>query len=185
MTEKSKLKKEIREWVVLITVGGFIYLMGWHTAIIGKIQQLFLASGVIQPREITEERYASYDFLLEDFEGNRVTFESFKGRVVFINFWATWCPPCIAEIPDIHDLYKEKGQEIKFVMISLDRDEEKARKYIKNHEYEFSTYFLRSALPKTFDTHSIPTTYLLDKKGRIRVENHGMAKYNTSSFRDS
>lgn len=180
---KGKLKKELREWIVLLTVGGFIYFMGWHTLIIGKIQQAVLLTGIIQPTEVKEERYASYDFVIEDMDGNRILFKEFEGKTLFVNFWATWCPPCIAEMPDIHELYKETSSEVAFVMISLDQNEEKAKSFVQKKDYEFPIYFLRSRLPASYDTHAIPTTYLLDKKGQVIIENHGMAKYNSSSFK--
>lgn len=179
----NKIKKEIREWVILITVGGFIYFMGWHTIIASKIQQVVLSTGIISPSEVSEERYASYEFILENLDGERISFQEFKGKTVFINFWATWCPPCIAEMPDIHDLFEETNENVAFVMISLDRSEDRAKEFVLEKEFEFPVYFLRSGLPNTYKTHSIPTTYLLDKEGRIRVENSGMAKYNTDSFK--
>lgn len=180
---KRKIKRELIEWVVLISVFGIIYLTGWHTEVIGRIQQVVLATGIIQPSIVETEKTASYEFLLEDLEGNNVPFDSFKGEVIFVNFWATWCPPCIAEMPDIHQLYKDKKDEVQFVMISLDRDREKARAFIAKKDFEFPVYFLKSKLPIDYDTHSIPTTYVLDKNGSIKVENHGMAKYNTEDFK--
>lgn len=180
----SKIRKEIREWIILITVGSFIYLMGWHTLIASKLQQAILATGIISPSEIKEERFASYEFVLENVDGQRVHFSDFKEKTVFVNFWATWCPPCIAEMPDIHDLYEETGEEVNFVMISVDQDENKARNFVKEKGFDFPIYFLRSGLPQGYDTHAIPTTYLIDKNGKIKIENSGMAKYNTSSFKE-
>ncbi|MEQ6166507.1 TlpA disulfide reductase family protein [Ekhidna sp. MALMAid0563] len=180
---KQKIKKELLEWIVLLSVFGIIYLAGWHTEVIGRIQQVVLSTGIIQPSIVDEEKTASYDFMIEDLDGKKVQFEEFKGEVVFINFWATWCPPCVAEMPDIHRLYEDQKDQVRFIMISLDQDEEKAHKFISKKGFDFPVYFLRSPLPANFNTRSIPTTYVLDKKGKIKVENHGMAKYNTDSFR--
>lgn len=179
---KKKIKKEVIEWIALITVFGIIYLTGWHTEVIGRMQQAVLSTGIIQPELVEEERKASYNFWVEDFEGNKIQFSEFEGEVVFLNFWATWCPPCVAEMPDIHDLYGKQNSKVTFVMISLDSDEKKAREFIKRKEFEFPVYFLRSTLPDTYETHSIPTTYVIDKEGFLKVENHGMAKYDTDSF---
>ncbi|MEQ9467318.1 MAG: TlpA disulfide reductase family protein [Ekhidna sp.] len=181
---ERKIKKEIIEWAVLLTVIGVIYLGGWHTEVIGRMQQVVLSTGIISPDYSDEEKLAAYDFWLEDIDGNQVDFRSFKGEVVFLNFWATWCPPCVAEMPDIHNLYEQTDPVVRFVMISLDRDEQKAKEFVKRKEFDFPVYFLRSNLPASYDTHSIPTTYVLDKTGRIKVENQGMAKYNTSKFRE-
>ena len=158
------MRKKLREWVLLITVGSFIYLMGWHTVIASKIQQVILSTGIISPSEVKEERFASYDFVLEDEFGDRVHFENFKGKTVFINFWATWCPPCIAEMPDIHRLYEETNEQVEFVMISVDQNESKAKIFVENKSFDFPIYFLRSGLPSGYNTRSIPTTYLIDKE---------------------
>lgn len=179
---KKKIKKELIEWILLITVFGTIYLGGWHTEVIGRIQQLILSTGIITPTLAEEEKPVSYDFWLEDMNGNKVSFESFKDQVVFLNFWATWCPPCVAEMPDIHDLYLE-NDKAEFVMISMDKDEMKAKSFVQRKGFEFPIYFLRSTLPPTYNTQSIPTTYLIDKEGLVKVENHGMAKYNTPTFK--
>ncbi|WP_425390833.1 TlpA family protein disulfide reductase [Ekhidna sp.] len=181
---KSKIKKELIEWILLISVAGIIYLGGWHTTIIGKIQQGILATGIIRPDTPEEKKYANYDFDLESLDGESNSFSSFKGEVIFVNFWATWCPPCIAEMPDIHQLYQEKNQQISFIMISVDDNEEKAKDFIEKKQFDFPVYFLRSSLPDSYDIHSIPTTYVIDKNGMIHIENHGMAKYNTDSFKE-
>jgi thiol-disulfide isomerase/thioredoxin len=180
---KPKIRKELIEWVIMITVFGVIYLGGWHTELIGRLQQAVLYTGIISPDKVDEEKSASYDFRLEILNGESLSFSEMKGKVVFINFWATWCPPCIAEMPDIHALFKEKGDEVEFVMISLDQDEQKAKDFIERKEFEFPVYYLRSALPSSYDTHSIPTTYVIGKDGLIKVENHGMAKYSSESFK--
>ena len=180
---KGKIKKELREWIVLLSVGGFIYLMGWHTFLIGKLQQAVLYTGILSPSEISDKRVASYDFKLETLDGTEVHFSEFENKTVFINFWATWCPPCIAEMPDIQSLYDETNGDVSYVMISLDQDENKAREFVKKRGFSFPIYFMRSSLPKTYNTHAIPTTYLIDKTGMIKVENHGMAKYNSSKFK--
>ncbi len=179
---KRKVKKELIEWIVLVSVFGIIYLAGWHTEVIGRMQQVVLSTGLITPSIVEEGKKASYDFWLEDFNGNRIDFKEFEGEVVFMNFWATWCPPCVAEMPDIHDLYQKNKDDVKFVMISLDQEEFKAVQFVSRKEFKFPTYFLRSNLPKTYNTHSIPTTYVMDKEGFVKVENHGMAKYDTDKF---
>ncbi len=182
MKNKRKKQREIIEWAVLIIVVGVIYLGGWQTQVIGKLQQGVLATGIFSPDLVEKELEASYDFQLRDLLGNELSFTEFEGQVVFLNFWATWCPPCIAEMPDIHHLY-EQDTGTAFVMISLDRDKEKARKFIEEKGFTFPVYFLNSSLPSTYDIQSIPTTYLLSKDGKIKVKNHGMAKYNSKKFR--
>lgn len=180
---KKALKKELIEWVVILSVIGIVYLGGWHTEVIGKFQQAVLSTGIISPSISEDQVNASYNFVLEDLEGNQVSFSDFKNEVVFVNFWATWCPPCIAEMPDIHSLYESSKDSVTFIMISLDKDEKKALDFIDRKGFDFPVYFLRSGLPSMYNIHSIPTTYVIDKEGIIQVENHGMAKYNTKKFK--
>lgn len=183
MAKKSR-KREMIEWTVLITAGAILYFTGLHTEVIGQVQRIVLATGIITPDvEESSETKASYDFQLTDLEGNEVDFSSFRGKTVFLNFWATWCPPCIAEMPDIQDLHDKTKDDVAFVMISLDEDPEKARKFIKRKEYNFPVYFLNSALPSVYNPRSIPTTYVISPDGKIAVERHGMAKYDTEEFR--
>lgn len=181
---KPKLRKELIEWTVMITIFGIIYLGGWHTEVIGKLQQAVLYTGIISPDHVDDEKVASYDFTLETIDGKTIAFSEMKRKVVFINFWATWCPPCVAEMPDIHSLYEDKGDSVEFLMISLDQDEQKARNFIERKKFKFPVYFLRSSLPSSYNTHSIPTTYVIGRDGLIKVENHGMAKYNSENFKE-
>ncbi len=179
---KKKVRKELIEWIILLSVIGIIYFGGWHTEVVGRIQQVVLTTGILSPNEVEETKIASYNYLLEDLEGKQISFTEFEGDVVFVNFWATWCPPCIAEMPDIQSLYEKQKEGVRFAMISLDQDETKAKEFISRKGFDFPVYFLRSRLPDSYDTHSIPTTYVMDKKGYVKIENHGMAKYNTSKF---
>jgi len=142
-----------------------------------------LSTGVISPDEVSGNLQASYDFKLLDQDGQDVPFDSFEGQVVFLNFWATWCPPCVAEMPDINSLYDETSDSVSFVMISLDKDRKKAMEYVAANEFDFPIYFLNSSLPNTYNVRSIPTTYVLSKEGKVKVANHGMAKYNSKSFK--
>ena len=180
---KKKIKREFIEWAVLVGVFGIIYLGGWHTEVLGRLQQAILYTGMFSPNAVEDPKKANFDFHLTDIEGNSVRFREQQGNVVFLNFWATWCPPCIAEMPDINDLYLKKREEASFFLVSVDKDKQKAIDFVKRKKFDFPIYFLNSPLPEGYDIRSIPTTYLIDKHQNIRVENHGMAKYNTEKFR--
>ena len=109
----------------------------------------------------------------------------FKGKVIFINLWASWCPPCVAEMPSINDLYQSiKEDSIVFLMISLDQDRNKALDYVKGKEFNFPVYFPAKSLPLQFQSETIPTTFVLDKSGNIAVEEKGLANYDNEEFRD-
>ncbi len=179
-----KISKEIREWIILAVVFGGLYLTGLHTEVLGFLQRGVIATGIIRPDISSDYGQIEEDFILEDSNGTRISFSDLEGQTVFINLWATWCPPCIAEMPDIHELYEETKGDVTFLMVSRDREEEKAKAWIERRGYEFPVYFLRSRLPNILQTQAIPTTFVVDPAGKIVVKNAGMAKYNTKAFRE-
>jgi thiol-disulfide isomerase/thioredoxin len=181
---KKTYKRELIEWTILVVVGLTLYLTGWHTEVIGQLQRVVLATGVMKPdTEENPDKNASYDFRLVNMGGRMVEFSEFQGQTVFLNFWATWCPPCIAEMPDIQDLYEKKGNDVAFVMISLDEDPDKARRFIERKGFDFPVYFPSSRLPSVYPHRTIPTTYVISPEGKIALSQSGMAKYDTEGFR--
>lgn len=182
-----KIKREVIEWIVMIVVFLGLYLTGMHTQVIGMVQRVVLAPGFIKPEILSEEEQlqVSYNFKLTDANGATVSFESFKGKTVFLNLWATWCPPCIAEMPDINDLYgKVDLNEVAFVMVSRDDDFQKAVNFTKKKEYDFPVYSAASRLPEVFQTNSIPTTFVISPEGKLVAKRMGMAKYDSDEFRN-
>lgn len=110
-----------------------------------------------------------------------VAFSDLKGKVIFVNNWASWCPPCIAEMPSIQELKsKLKGIDVEFVMASFDEDREKAMKFMTKRNYDFNIYFPGREYP--FATSSIPATFIIDKRGNAVVEHVGMADYNSDEI---
>lgn len=182
---EEKTKKEIKSWVVFLIVIGTLWITGLHRPIIAQVNRLVLWTGVIQPNTKSSEsntKVGTLSLLNED--GQVVTLDSFKGKVVFVNFWATWCPPCIAEMPGIENLYQSADhQNINFAIISLDDDFEKAKAFKKKKGYTFPIFTLASQLPPELEADVLPTTYVLDKDGVIKMKHDGMAKYDSDSFK--
>lgn len=184
--KKKSIKRDLIEWGIFIAIISALYLTGLHTPVLGALQGLVLKTGIIQP-DLHDESLgqADYDFLLQDADGHTLSFEKFRGKTLFVNLWATWCPPCIAEMPDINNLYNEIAREdIAFVMISLDDNFEKAKTFVVEREFDFPVYTLNSPLPPVFNSRSIPTTYVISPDGKILAKHQGMAKYNTATFKD-
>ncbi|MBR9999412.1 MAG: TlpA family protein disulfide reductase [Cyclobacteriaceae bacterium] len=183
-----KVRREIIEWAVIIGIGLVLYLTGLHTQVIGTLQGLVLKTGIIKPDTSPGEVIApaEYNFKLVDQEGRLLEGSSLEGEVVFMNFWATWCPPCIAEMPDINRLYGELQEEsdIRFILVSLDEDFNKAIEFVKERGYDFDIYQFASPVPMVYESRAIPTTFVLSPEGEIVVKKEGMAKYNSESFRN-
>ena len=187
---KINFKKEIRDWGIIAMVLGLLYITGSLTHVAAFAQRIVLSTGVISPDVSipeSDKKQADYDFSLLTFEDEEFDFNQLKGKVVFLNFWASWCAPCIAEMPGIQKVYEEyKGNDqIAFVMVSLDREAEKAIKLIDKKKYTFPVYKpdMSTGIPGMYNSPSIPTTFVLNKEGKIDTKKVGMADYNSKKFR--
>ncbi|GAB3585320.1 TlpA family protein disulfide reductase [Hymenobacter daeguensis] len=117
-------------------------------------------------------------------DGKAVNLSDLKGKVVFVNLWASWCPPCRAEMPGIEALYqKVDHSKIAFVMLSLDDDAAKARQFVQSKGYTFPVYLRTGDLPTPFDSNSIPSTVILGPDGQVAARHDGMAEYDTPEFK--
>lgn len=119
------------------------------------------------------------DVAFKDGQGKTVELSSLKGKVVFINFWATWCPPCRAEMPSINTLYKKfkDSSNVVFLMVDVDGKYEKSRSFVKENGYDFPLYVPAGEIPSSLLGNAIPTTVILNKKGKIVKRHEGAADY--------
>ncbi len=127
-----------------------------------------------------------YNFAIKDLDGNKLSFEQFKGKVIFLNLWATWCGPCRAEMPAIQELYSDvEKDQIVFVMLSIDKDSDKGKivRYIKNNEFTFPVYQPSGRLTKQLWVPTIPTTLVVSKDGKIVAKEVGTTDFNTAKFK--
>jgi thiol-disulfide isomerase/thioredoxin len=185
--------KQVPGWVYILVVFGFLYITGLHTEVIGQIQRLMLATGIKNAdvpkrdtptypiQESPSQPQAGEGFMLAGLDGKPVPFESLRGKVVFLNIWATWCPPCIAEMPNIQSLYeKVDSDKISFVMLSVDEgSNDKVQKFIDKKGYTFPVYRPASQIPDEFQSSAIPTTFIISPRGKIMDRHEGMADYDT------
>lgn len=112
------------------------------------------------------------DFTEKDLAGKPLSVSGLKGKVVLIDFWATWCPPCRAELPHVIKVYeKQHAKGFEVVGISLDSDRAKLDSFLKTQKMTWPQYFdgagWGNKLAKKYGVNSIPATYLLDREGKI------------------
>lgn len=105
----------------------------------------------------------------------RKDFASLDGKVVFLNIWATWCPPCREEMPSIQRLYEQFRDDpnVEFVLVSIEDTSEQVLEFMEKHEYTIPTYTSISKIPSRFKTRGIPATFLLAKDGTTAVFEEG------------
>ncbi|TDE09189.1 TlpA family protein disulfide reductase [Dyadobacter psychrotolerans] len=154
---------------------------GWTIQSLMKIG-LFQPKIDKQPDEAAAEPLPNVYF--KNGDGKAVDLASLKGKVIFINFWATWCPPCIAEMPSINDLYtKFKDKEnVVFLMVDVDGNYQKSDSFMKKHHYALKVVSPASEIPPVFMQGAVPTTVILDQEGKMVYRQEGAADYSSDEM---
>jgi thiol-disulfide isomerase/thioredoxin len=183
-----KILKEIAKTGLSLLI---ILVVLKYTGLIGSLsyatQSAVMKTGLLDAdAEANGAELFDYNFAVKDLRGNKFSFDKYKGKVVFLNLWATWCGPCRAEMAGIQKLYSTmSGDSISFVMLSLDkdRDKEKVVKYIKDKEFTFPVFLPSGYLSEQLNVPSIPTTFVIGKDGKIAMKEIGTTNFNTPKFK--
>ncbi|MBU3104527.1 TlpA family protein disulfide reductase [Clostridium gasigenes] len=117
----------------------------------------------------TTTKEKAIDFKLKDLNGKDVSLNDFKGKNVLLNFWATWCPPCKAEMPDIEKLYQEnKNSDLVILAVNLGEDKQTVKSFIEKNKYNFDILLDSDQdVAIKYNIVSIPTSFFIDKEGNI------------------
>lgn len=145
-----------------------------------------IATGVLNTgikKDAPDKQPVTTSFSFSSPEGNTLTSSTLQGKVVFINFWASWCPPCRAEMPSLNSLYLTLKNDNRFVFlfVSEDDDRTKASEYLKKNNFSIPMYYRNQVSPEMFSG-TLPTTIVLDKKGNIVMKHTGLAGYDNEKF---
>ncbi len=156
---------------------------------IGKLAKIYInrllafspsVENVEDQQTLTSE---DFDVRLQSLNGQQLNFVKFQGEVTLVNFWATWCPPCIAEMPSLQHLYNDYGDKVNFVFVT-NEDRKTIQAFLAKHEYKLPVYQNLQSWPAQLEHSSIPTTYVIDKKGAIVIDETGAADWNSKSTRE-
>ncbi len=128
---------------------------------------------------------AAPDFTVKD--GNQtVTLSQFRGQIVVLNFWATWCPPCVEEMPSLITMAQRmKPKGVTVVGVSIDVDHDAYEKFLKDYRVDFLT--IRDPEQKTpslYGTHGWPETYIIDRSGIVRRKFIGPVEWTSPEIVD-
>jgi thiol-disulfide isomerase/thioredoxin len=175
-----KLRKFIRKnWsnVLIIAIIGLLFIPQTGMPIKVFISRLVSFS----PSEISAEKRETldtYNWQLETLSGERANLTSSEGKVILINFWATWCAPCVAEMPSLQDLYSEYQDKMDFYFVSMESPS-RVHAFMEKKGYDFPVYIPMQQVPGAIESYSLPTTYVISKYGKIAVDKTGAANWNS------
>lgn len=126
----------------------------------------------------TASLYAA-DIRFTGTDGQEIKLADLQGKVVFINFWATWCPPCIAEMPSVNALYEQfkANPQIVFLTVDADAKPDKAKQFLDKNNYSLPLFTIASTIPASVYSGTLPTTVIIDKKGMVVFKHEGAADY--------
>ncbi len=124
------------------------------------------------------------DFYVLDEDGKAVNLSDFFGKPIIVNFWATWCGPCKAELPDFDAMYKIYGDRIHFLMVDMTDGEREtvagAKLFVDAEGYSFPVYFdVNASAANAYGVSAIPTTYFINEKGELVTYAMGMLDLET------
>lgn len=184
MKKKWLSPSNIFSVMMVIFIGAMVIspqVKGWTIQSLMKIG-LFQPKIDKQPDEAAAEPLPNVYF--KDGDGKTIDLASLKGKVIFINFWATWCPPCIAEMPSINSLHSKfkDNEKVVFLMVDVDGNYQKSDSFMKKHHYDLAVVSPASEIPPVFMQGAVPTTVILDPEGKMVYRQEGAADYSSAEM---
>jgi thiol-disulfide isomerase/thioredoxin len=173
---KSKEMKKYQSVLFIV-----IFFVGFYSCSSGDNKRE--SNTVNAEQGLENEKKSLPEFMLADVNGNVINLTSFRGKKVFVNLWATWCPPCRAEIPSIEKLHSMVNSDSTvFVMLSLDENFDAAKRFAEAGKIKLPIYYSAGPMPDLFKTDGIPATFIFNERGELIRQNMGSDDYSTDSY---
>ncbi|MGB4397814.1 MAG: TlpA disulfide reductase family protein [Daejeonella sp.] len=188
--KKWLTRSNITTAIMVVFIGALLISPQFKGAIIQGLMKIGLFQPSIPEQDaqsaspIGSSTEAIEEMVFKDENGKTITLSDLKGKAVFVNFWATWCPPCIAEMPSINKLsqkFKDKSNVV-FLMVDMDADMKKSQKFMQKNGYNLNVYAPASQISPAYFAGALPTTLLFDKSGKLVFKHEGGADYGNAEF---
>ncbi len=136
----------------------------------------------------SEGGYASPDCKLAESDSSKTwDLSQFKGQVIYIDFWASWCPPCLKSFPFMNELHTHyKSKDFKVIAVNLDEEQQQAEGFLAKQPVEFTVAYdnANRDCATAFNLKAMPSSYLIDKKGKVRHVHVGFKSSETQELRN-
>jgi cytochrome c biogenesis protein CcmG/thiol:disulfide interchange protein DsbE len=145
-----------------------IDVFGWGFILVLGALLIYIVAGTLEPR-VTNAGDTAPNFKITAEDGKTISRDDFGGKLLVLNFWASWCPPCVTETPSLEQFARTLGpQGVVVVGISQDRKEDRYRQFIQHFHITFETARDPGAdIAASYGTFQIPETYLIDRNGKV------------------
>lgn len=170
----------MRTIVVMIVLGLGVFLQG-RSVLAAPVESLVKAAGLIP----SAKPEPAVDFQLSNLDGDQVRLSEQRGKVVFLNFWATWCPPCLREMPEMEQLFQSFRQR-PFVMwaVAMQEDREQVAPFFKKHRLHLMALLdVDGEVSAQYRIMGLPTTYIIDCSGHTVGRAVGPRQWNDETVR--
>jgi thiol-disulfide isomerase/thioredoxin len=160
----------------------FLLMSLWAVTVEAGHEATFDAPGLPSPSGLQVKAHIDYQWKIRGLDGVEVDFTRFRGKVIFLNFWATWCPPCTAELPNIQRLYEAmKTENVVFINSSYE-DEALVKRFVSEKRLNLPIHLHGNHVPPEFiSNRGIPATFIINRQGGIVYEHVGPAKWDDES----
>jgi thiol-disulfide isomerase/thioredoxin len=162
-----------------LVVGGGIYVFMKPSFSKLRASLSSPAGGTSSP--LAEGTAIDLNWSVETLDGHKISLSSFKGKVIFLNFWATWCGPCLLELPSIETLIQTfKGTDVVFLCVT-EEEADKVRAFIQTDPIAAPIYRV-AQLPRSLQMRALPTTFIIGRDGRVAYSRAGAADWSRKNI---
>jgi peroxiredoxin len=187
MSDNAKLLSAVALGVLLIAIGLISLVTLSSRRTVGSEQLSSATVSLPQAGTVAAGKLAA-NFTLKDLRGAQVSLASLRGKVVFLNIWATWCAPCREEMPSIESLYNDFRANKDFVVLAVSQDTDDATvgPYVKQNHLRFTVLLdPRNEVGERYDVNGIPETFIIGRDGRIVAHHVGPYDWSNADIREA
>jgi len=164
-------------WMLLV----LLIVPGPRKVIATNVNRVFLhlkGPGVLSEEKQVEVTDLDYHWVLGTSKSEPYFLSDLSGQVVFLNFWATWCPPCVAELPEIEKAYQKHKNQVAFLLVTNEKPEV-VEAFMEKHGYDLPVLYPGTPVPEVFNVKGLPTTFIISREGNIVARKTGASNWDS------